>query len=237
MIRIKLAWLLFAITMLLLTPSAASAAVGQGIPLTEGYRCSGPWGSVVIAGSAWAPGVNGDNTVYSNWNGSNCANGSYQARPFVDTSLLAYQCTELAVRWAYNYRGVNPAAWGGADAQNMWGRSVAGATDITNGSATPQFGDLIVWNATSPGHVAVVIGVSGNRLYFVGENQGWGEDFIPFNPSTNQASAGNFGEGLPPAGSDSAAEEALGAARSPSRPTRATCGRSAPAVAATGISG
>ncbi len=172
-----------------------------GVSFAEQYPCTAVgFGGIVIAGSKWAPGVTGDNNIYSNDDSGSCANGYSIAKSFIDTTLPAYQCTEMAVRWAYNYGGIDPAAWlhagwNGA-AYDMFGRAVAGTQDIPNGGSVPTFGDLLIWNDGGlPGHVAVVLGVSGGKLFFVGENQGYSEDYVLFNSSTNQASEAPFGAG------------------------------------------
>jgi hypothetical protein len=200
----------------LLALLGAVAAFGPGVPvagattfaarpafsLQESYWCPGtPWGDVVIPGSTWAPGVPGNNDIYSNYNGTNCANGYSQTITFDGAQELAYQCTEIAVRWAKNYGGVPATAWDNAGwdgaAQDMYGLDVSGIHSYPNGGSTkPQFGDLLIWtDGSGPGHVAVVVGTSGGRLYFVGENEDYGEDYVDYDSSTNTASSAPFDAG------------------------------------------
>jgi streptogramin lyase/surface antigen len=180
--------------------STGGGGSGPGVSFAEQYPCTAVgWGSVVVPGSTWAPGVSGDNNVYSNNQGGNCANSYSQSRQVGDVTLPAYQCTELAVRWAWNFGGVDPAAWSHAGwngaAYDMYGLSVPGTQDIANGAGTPEFGDLLVWNDGGLGHVAVVLGVSGNKLYFVGENEHYSEDYVNFNQATNTARSTPFDAG------------------------------------------
>ena len=180
--------------------STGGGGGGPGVSFAEQYPCTAVgWGGVILPGATWAPGVSGDNDVYSNNQGGNCANTYSQPRQVGDATLPAYQCTELAVRWAWNFGGVDPAAWFHAGwngaAYDMYGQSVPGTQDIANGMGAPEFGDLLVWHDGGLGHVAVVLGVSGNRLYFVGENEHYSEDYVNFNPATNTARSTPFDAG------------------------------------------
>jgi hypothetical protein len=144
--------------------SAAAAASPCG---SAGY--GGPWGCVLLPGSAWAPNLAGlgDLNVYNN--GTNL---TYKG-PDLGYSW-EYQCTELAVRYAALawHEGSNLAkpedAWYGAgwngSAQDMWNvapKLPVSLLRIANGISAPQFGDLIVFSESGgPGHV----GGSGERL-------------------------------------------------------------------------
>jgi hypothetical protein len=139
----------------------------------------------VLPGSVWARGFYGSNDVKSN--GANCVNGSYRLASFDSSSLPDFQCTELVMRWADNFAGISPLAWGenapnrGAvvNAQDMWGVQVPGTQDVANGTGAPQPGDiLVIGEPGGPGHVGIVLGVWGNQLYFVGENQTYAQSTI-----------------------------------------------------------
>jgi hypothetical protein len=128
--------------------------------------------------------------VYSNYNGTNCANGYSSSEQFEGATLLAYQCTELIQRWAYNFAGINPSAWGANDAYTYWNQNIPGTQDITNGTGAPQAGDILVFGSSSQdptGHVGIVVGVGNGELWFVGQNQGWAVSGVQFNSATNLA--------------------------------------------------
>jgi hypothetical protein len=182
-------------------------------------------GNPLILGSEMAPGVpNSD--VYSNFVGGTCAvtpcDSTEQPGCAEGTFGLQYQCTEFAVRWAYEYGQVGPAAdaalgswqnahWNGA-AYDMIpaAQQMSGMTVIANGTAGgtgPQPGDLIVWNATTTdgaGHVALVVKVTSPTktgrasLSFVGENQGLDTEVtVTYNARTNVVSNDGFLGGTP----------------------------------------
>jgi hypothetical protein len=169
----------------------------------EAYPCNIPYGQVLIHGSDWAGGLtallpkaDGANLdVMSNYKNGSCVRGIEKG----DGNNLwstEYQCTELAIRVAdvvSNDGGSHTwtnAQWNG-DAYNMW--DVAQDLSVplqkfANGSTTtmPQLGDLLIFDSTSSdstGHVAVVESASGGTLTFVGENESYGQDTIPYSVS------------------------------------------------------
>jgi hypothetical protein len=161
--------------------AAATSGLASS-PFQVGPYCPGyAWGSTVLAGSSWAPGVSNANVYSNNFSGS-CANGDWGG---TNAYGLMYQCTELAVRWADDYWGIAPSEWSSdvdsIAAKQMWplAQSISGLHTIANGTAPPQFGDLLVLSDSGPGHVAVIVGVNDGYLYFVGENQDYTEDRIP----------------------------------------------------------
>ena len=176
--------------------AAQSTAAGCG---NAGY--SGPIGCVLVYGSDWAPSLAdlGDLNVYNN--------GTDPLHFGSDVGYTSqYQCTELAVRFADvvlhegNENSWLNAGWSRA-AQDMWrvGPSLpVPMQQIANGVGLPQLGDLLIFSESGgPGHVGVVQGVSGGRLYFVSENNysAPGLTSIPIN-SQNVATASGFSKRL-----------------------------------------
>ncbi len=179
---------------------------------SAGYH--GPIGCILLSGSSWAPTVAdlGDLNVYNN---SDNLNHFGPDRGFT----YEYQCTELAVRYAYYVWGEgkglskpeaawDTAGWDGA-AEDMWSvapRLAVPLQQIANGAGAPQFGDLIIFGepkgSSGPGHVGVVTGVSGTHLYFVGENQANApaKAWIPINAANHASSGGDFSTSLVPIG-------------------------------------
>jgi len=164
-----------------LSLSSASAASASGAFVLESQGACNGWGNVILPGSAYAPGIANAPSVYGNLYGGSCANGY-----IAGTSAFGYehQCTEFAVHWAASVWNVNPNSWrsggGFVDAEQMWSqaKTIPGLVTIPNGAGAPQAGDLIVFTDSSVGHVAVVAGVTGSSLYFVGQNQGEAEQHI-----------------------------------------------------------
>jgi hypothetical protein len=175
-------------------------------------------GDVLVRGGEMAPGVPNSN-VYSNYVDGTCAvtpcDGQKGCIP--GTFGLKYQCTELAVRWAYEYGQVGTSAakawgdwtsagWSTGAAYQMFtvAPKLGGMTAAPNGKKgglAPQPGDLIVWNQTTTdgaGHVALVVEVTSTSLSFVGENQGFHTEVtVPYTPATNVVSNDRFLTGTP----------------------------------------
>ncbi len=143
------------------------AALGSGT--VTAHASVIPFGAVLVSGAQWA-GADaslGDLNVYSNGNQSQDTSGTFGRQ---------YECTELAQRWAY-YKFGEPASWPISRAADMWtvGPSlpVPLAQDPNGGANPPQFGDLLVFAATSTnptGHVAVVSSVTATSVTAVHQN-------------------------------------------------------------------
>jgi hypothetical protein len=180
--RIGLCLLIAILTVVLLGASApvAPASAATSFTLVRQGPCTG-WGDVILSGSAYAPGIPGAPAVHGNLHDGSCANAYIGG---TDSYGLEYQCTEFAVHWAASVLGVAPSAWksdgGFVDAEQMFSQAqhIPGLTAIDNGAGAPHPGDLIVFSDASVGHVAVVAGVTGNSLYFVGQNQSEAEQAI-----------------------------------------------------------
>jgi len=181
--------------------SAPHAAISSPTAGCGSAGYSGPIGCVLVYGSDWAPSLAGlgDLNVYNN--GTNLNHfGSDVGYTY------QYQCTELAVRFADvvlhegNENSWYNAGWSGA-AQDMWrvGPSLpVPLQQIANGAGPPRLGDLLIFTESGgPGHVGVVQGVTGGRLYFVSENaySAPGLTSIPIN-SQNVATASGFSNTL-----------------------------------------
>src|SRR5205085_1048881 len=104
------------------------------------------WGTVLVRGIEWAgpAAALGDLNVYSNGTGSQDRSAPYG---------LAYECVELAQRWAAVRFGEQPI-WPVAYAYQMWDvapRLRVPFQQLPNGGAVaPQFGDIIVYWRTAP---------------------------------------------------------------------------------------
>ena len=161
--------------LMMAAPAAPAAAATSFVLKTQG-PCTG-WGNVILAGSSYAPGIASAPDVYGNLHNNSCANAY---APATDSYGLEHQCTEFAVHWAASVWGVSPSAWRFVDAEQMFSQAqhITGLTAIANGTGAPQPGDLIVFSDRTVGHVAVIAGVSGGSLYFVGQNQGEAEQAI-----------------------------------------------------------
>lgn len=149
---------------------AACAALGAAaIPTAVHAGTSIPWGTVLISGPQWAgaDATLGDLNVYSNG-----AQNTDQAGTFG----LEYECTELAQRWAH-YKFGEPATWPISKAADMWNVGPTLPLPLTQnpngGARPPQYGDILVFAATSgnpTGHVGVVSSVTGTSVTIVQEN-------------------------------------------------------------------
>jgi hypothetical protein len=206
------------------SPTDPIAANFKVLPCDGDHPYAGS-GDPLVLGSAMAPGVpNAD--VYSNYVDGTCAvtpcDGQEGCIP--GKFGLKYQCTELAVRWAYEYGRVGTSAgsawgdwttagWSTGAAYQMFtvAPKLGGMTAAPNGrkaGLAPQPGDLIVWNQTSTdgaGHVALVVKVTSTSLSFVGENQGTNTKVtVPYSPGMNVVSNDGFLSGTPlhPNGTD-----------------------------------
>ena len=124
-----------------------------------------------MQGGDWAgaAALLGDLDVYSNGDGN---------EDRVDRYGLAYECVELAQRWAA-VRYAEQPIWPVAYAYQMWSVAPHLRTpwqQLPNGGAAPpQFGDLIVYSSTPgdpAGHVAVVSGVARDHVDVVEQNVG-----------------------------------------------------------------
>ena len=159
--------------------------------------CGGStYGRVLVSGTAWSglSASNGDLNVYDN---AACFPHNWES---VGTYGLQWQCTELAARWADvawgegGYQNWLAAGWSGS-AQDMWRVAPLLRVPLTRyangGPVAPQKGDLLVISDAQVGHVAIITGVSGGRLNFVGENQGraGGASWIPISGTTANSSA------------------------------------------------
>jgi hypothetical protein len=146
---------------------AVGAAIGAGT--TPVHATLIPFGTVLIAGSQWA-GADaslGDLNVYSN---------GTQLHDQAGTFGLEYECTELAQRWAH-YKFGEPATWPISNAADMW---TVGPTlpvplfqNPNGGARPPQYGDLMVFAATSTnptGHVSIVSSVTATTVTSVQQN-------------------------------------------------------------------
>lgn len=127
------------------------------VQVTPARAGSVPWGTVIVNGPDWAGQYAGwgDLNVYDNGTGSQDQNGPYGSD---------YECVELAQRWMA-IRFHEQRIWPIGRAAEMWNAGPnlqVPLTQIPNGSSAPQFGDLVVFDATSydpSGHVAVVADV------------------------------------------------------------------------------
>jgi hypothetical protein len=127
-----------------------------------------PWGTLLVNGADWAGGwaSRGDLNVYSNGDGNHdrhVASGD------------AYECVELAQRWA-TLRYQSPPIWQ-VNADGMWARGPQLPIPFrqlpNGGGVAPQFGDLVVWGpgaASRFGHVAIVAGTGPGYVDVVEQN-------------------------------------------------------------------
>ena len=174
------------------TAAGVSALAPTSAQATLLSSCGGAtYGRVLVNGPAWSglPASRGDLNVYDN---AACFPNNWES---VGTYGLHWQCTELAARWADvaweegGYQNWEATGWTGS-AKDMWRVAPLLRVPLTryaNGGLTPpQKGDLLVISDGGVGHVAVVSGVSGGRLFFVGENQGraGGSSSIPISGTT-----------------------------------------------------
>ena len=134
-------------------------------PAEAATSCSpSTYGCVLLAGSAWAP--SNVSQYFPNLNV--ISNGS--------SYTGAYQCTELALRWAQDAWG-EPRSWPNWDgsAADMWTAASHLPNPLQwlpNGSSQgPQPGDLLLFKDKGPGHVAIVTSVANGVVNFVGQNQ------------------------------------------------------------------
>jgi CHAP domain len=151
------------------------------------------YGTVLVPGGAWAGAAAalGDVNVYSNGDGREDTTDAYG---------LAYECVELAQRWAAVRFGEQPI-WPVADAYQMW----AAAPNLklpwqqlpNGGAVAPQFGDILVFGnsaTSSTGHVAVVAGTGPGYVDVVEQNWGLssptGRARLPINGTTMPDRAG-----------------------------------------------
>ncbi len=149
------------------TVVALGATLGSGS--VAAHASAVPFGTVLISGAQWAgadAGL-GDLNVYSNGN---------QVQDRMGTFGLQYECTELAQRWAY-FKFGEPASWPISRAADMWnagpGLPNPLAQHPNGGNSAPQYGDILVFAATSSdptGHVAVVSAVGAGGVTAVHEN-------------------------------------------------------------------
>jgi len=138
---------------------------------------TGAYGQVIVPGSAWAGqwANYGDLNVYGD--GSNLATGYFQ-------------CTELAGRWAQVRYG--ETGYWNANAAGWWDRGpqmpIPFLQHPNGGPDLPQFGDLLVFGATSydqTGHIAVVSGITPGYVNIVEQNWGpTGRASLPINGTT-----------------------------------------------------
>jgi hypothetical protein len=136
-----------------------------------------PYGTLLIAGSAWlgGQGVN----VYSNGLTSGNGNG-------------AYQCVELVNR-LITTRGWSPSIYG--NGVDFWANARTTYFDKhpDNSGYQPVPGDIVVWSGHTWGHVAVVNVNSGGALQVVEQNasaNGYGS--YPINSSGDVAPGGGY---------------------------------------------
>jgi CHAP domain len=148
-----------------------SGALGAAaVPTAVHAATSIPWGTVLISGSQWAgaDAALGDLNVYSNGGQNTDQAGTFG---------LEYECTELAQRWAH-YKFGEPATWPISKAADMWAVGPTLPLPLTQypngGALPPQYGDIVVFAATSAnptGHVGVVSAVKpGASVTIVQEN-------------------------------------------------------------------
>jgi CHAP domain len=148
----------------------AGTALGVAAAPTAVHAATSiPWGTVLISGSQWAgaDAALGDLNVYSNGSGSTDQAGLFGPK---------YECTELAQRWAH-YKFGEPSTWPISKAADMWSAGPTLPLPLTQnpngGARAPQFGDIMVFAATSAnptGHVAVVSSVTATSVTSVQEN-------------------------------------------------------------------
>jgi len=140
-------------------PAAPTISQNCSPPKSPNYP---PWGTLLVAGSDWGNGVN----VYS----SGCNGCGYGVE---GTYGLMYQCVELSQRF-YAQKFGGPNRWPVRSAYQMWSNHPSTLTPIPNGgSQPPQWGDIMVWNASvggGAGHTAVVTGASGGQVNWVEQN-------------------------------------------------------------------
>ena len=187
--------------------SAASPGIIDNDPCS-----SSTYGSVIIAGAAWAGGMavpqsaGGANfDVHSNWDGSSCWR-SPTAADGRDAWGIQYQCTELAMRAAdleWNEGGTSSwvaAGWSG-NGSNMFdvaGKLPTPLVAVPNGSGSlPNPGDIMVWGPTpsdTTGHVAVVerVDTAAQRVWIVSQNSMFAEYGLPYSGTTIDPT-NNFG--------------------------------------------
>jgi hypothetical protein len=138
---------------------------------------TGPYGQVIVPGNAWAGqwANYGDLNVYGN--GAGGGSGTFQ-------------CTDIAARWA-NVRYGEPMVWH-SNAAGWWDRGpnmpIPFEQHPNGGPDLPQFGDLLVFGATSydpTGHIAVVTGMTPGYVQIVEQNWGpTGMASLPINGTT-----------------------------------------------------
>ncbi|MGH7723042.1 MAG: CHAP domain-containing protein [Candidatus Dormibacteria bacterium] len=150
-----------------LAGAAIAAAIGAGS--ITAHANTVPFGTVLVAGATWAgadAGL-GDLNVYSNGSGTQDRQGTFG---------LEYECTELAQRWAH-FKWGEPDTWPISRASDMWAAGpslpIPLSQNPNGGASPPQFGDIIVYGATSSiptGHVGVVAGVTASSVTVAQEN-------------------------------------------------------------------
>ncbi len=181
---------------------SAMAFPCSNVPYSPAYP-----GALLVPASSWAPAsllamprpADGSTLdVYSNYFEGSCNrpdNGGAVRNNWGDE----YQCAELAVRVAdYEWNTGGFSAWTKAgwanvaytgSSNDMWGVAPKlGLSRFSNGgSSLPLPGDLLIFSesgAGSAGHVGVVYGSDGSNVYFVGENQAWGEFYVPYSEAS-----------------------------------------------------
>lgn len=149
--------------------AAVVVGVALGTSTVAVHATTIPFGTVLIPGTQWA-GADaslGDLNVYSNGTQSQDTMGMFG---------LQYECTELAQRWAH-FKFGEPATWPVSKAADMWGAGPALPVPLSQhpngGSSPPQYGDILVYAATSTnptGHVSVVSSVTATGVTAVQQN-------------------------------------------------------------------
>ncbi len=101
-----------------------------------------------------------------------------------------FQCVELANRWLVNSVGTPMI---GGNANQMCGNADSASYDVYyRGTAhEPVPGDLLVWEGSRFGHVAVVTSVSSSSIGFA--NQNYGHHGVQYPLMTTTRTAGFFG--------------------------------------------
>ena len=128
-----------------------------------------PWGTVLVRGADWAGpwAKRGNLDVHGNGDGNHDRMSQYG---------MAYECVELATRWAAIRYG-DPVRWPVFSAYQMWdagpGLPVPFVQLGNGGALPPQFGDILVFGRTArnpTGHVAVVAGTGPGYVDVVEQN-------------------------------------------------------------------
>ncbi len=172
-------------------PPPAAPTVTHGMLQAE-VAGTGNYGQPLISGCAWATWVTNCQSLTAYGNGSSFDDVGCGA-PFGCEFGPEFQCTELALRYAY-YAWGEPAQWGGA-AYQMWGAGpnlpVPLEQFADGAGVAPMQGDLMIfapgwlgnyWDGS--GHVAIVRDVGAGYVDVVEQNAtSSGTDRFPLNGS------------------------------------------------------